>query len=209
MTFQGLYWKHHLEGVTTQQFTKREGCRIFGIFEMQLFSVIVKKKLIIFSNKSPPPLSPAQTITKFLKTTHLAFSVFAVLKAIIKRQEECNAGISFQQSICSGIPWLDRYSSLAAFPEFHLLIKCLSSRLKKKESKNPPTGSSWESAIQPFHLCYRIFLKWILKSKNLAHHHIKVQIYDSIYLHVNKEFANKDDYPGLWRCTTMNPSSTY
>lgn len=44
-----------------------------------------KEKLIIFSSKPPPP-SPAQTITKLLRTTHLALSVFTIFKAVIKRQ---------------------------------------------------------------------------------------------------------------------------
>lgn len=146
---------------------QREGCRTFGIFELQLFSVIVKKKLIIFSNK-PPPLSPAQTITKLPKTTHLAFSVFTVFKAIIKRQEEPETRISFQHSIWSGIPLVECYSLLATFHKFHLLIKCLSSRLKKKEKKKSQTVSNWENAIQPLQSCYRIFWKWTLKTKKFS-----------------------------------------
>lgn len=65
---------------------EKGGLQNFWLFKLQLFSVIVKKKLIIFSSK-PPPLSPVQTITKFPKTTHLAFSVFTVFKTIIKRQK--------------------------------------------------------------------------------------------------------------------------
>lgn len=65
---------------------QKGGLQNLWLFELQLFSVIVKKKLIIFSSK-PPPLSPVQTITKLPKTTHLAFSVFTVFKTIIKRQK--------------------------------------------------------------------------------------------------------------------------
>lgn len=83
-------------GGQPEDLTNGRGCRTFHIFELQLFSVIVKREAIIsFQQSTPPTPSPELTIMKLPKTTHLAFSVFTVFKTSIKRQRGQESRVPF------------------------------------------------------------------------------------------------------------------
>lgn len=101
-----------------------------------------KEKLIIFSSKPPPP-SPAQTITKQPRTTHLALAVFTVFKAVIKRQRRGEERVFLSGAASEGRP------RLAAFQQAQPRTQRLSSRSERGETKTSRTASNWESTTGP------------------------------------------------------------